>query len=88
MSVIPSLQKYDPNETRLLCYATKTKIGVQILPLDGNPHQSTSCIAHPHGISSIACGYDGNCLFTAGGREATVHMWTINRKYNDNKLET
>ena len=70
----------DPTINRLLAYATSNKVGVQLLPLDGNPHRSTSCIAHPGGVAALACGYDGNHIFTAGGREATVHMWSINRE--------
>ena len=81
ISVVPTAPDQDPTLDRLLCYATKNKVGLQLLPLDGNPHRSTSCIAHPGGIAAISCGYDGGHIFTAGGREATVHMWSINKKY-------
>ena len=36
---------------RYMAYVTNDKVGLQILPLDGNPHKSAGLIAHPHGVS-------------------------------------
>ncbi|KAK2172977.1 hypothetical protein NP493_913g01059 [Ridgeia piscesae] len=62
---------------RYMAYVTNDKVGLQILPLDGNPHKSAGLIAHPHGVSNLAVSYDGKKVFTAGGSDAIVFMWDI-----------
>ncbi|KAL8575873.1 hypothetical protein ACOMHN_014878 [Nucella lapillus] len=59
-------------------YITEDKVGLIIMPLDGNPHNSMALIAHPSGVSNIVVSHDGSYVFTAGGADASVHMWEIN----------
>ena len=44
----------DPvNDKRYMAYITADKIGLQALPLDGNPHNSMALIGHPQGVSTF-----------------------------------
>ena len=61
-----------------LAFMTEDRIGMQMVPLDGNPHNSVTFIAHPNGVADFAYSFDGRYLFTAGGTDASVHMWEIN----------
>jgi hypothetical protein len=66
------------NLPQLIAYSTPQKvIGLVVLPLDGNPKKSMGLIAHPDQVTNMACSYDGMYLFTAGGSDLTVNMWSI-----------
>ncbi|KAI4889394.1 hypothetical protein NFI96_034080 [Prochilodus magdalenae] len=63
--------------SRYMAYLTQDKVGVHILPLDGNPFKSSALICHSMGASCLACSYDGRYIFTAGGVDKTVFSWEI-----------
>ncbi|XP_067163443.1 cilia- and flagella-associated protein 251 [Apteryx mantelli] len=77
MQILPTTNLTDPKK-RYLAYITKDKVGVQILPVDGNPHKSSAFICHPGGVADLACSYDGRYVFTAGGDDCTVMKWEVN----------
>eukprot|EP00744_Colponema_vietnamica_P001428 GILI01002370.1.p1 GENE.GILI01002370.1~~GILI01002370.1.p1 ORF type:complete len:610 (+),score=165.26 GILI01002370.1:99-1832(+) len=65
--------------SRCLVYATHERIvGLVKLPLEGNPRSSMGLLAHPLEISSMCVSYDGQYVFTAGGRDHSVSQWAIN----------
>lgn len=65
-------------QNRCLVYSTRERVvGLIKLPLDGDPRGAMGLLAHPLEISSVCVSYDGRYFFTAGGRDASVHMWAI-----------
>ena len=59
-------------------YSTKSKvIGVGALPLTGDPSRVLGLVAHPGQITCIAVTFDGKYLFSAGGADLSVNMWSI-----------
>ncbi|XP_024131482.1 cilia- and flagella-associated protein 251 isoform X1 [Oryzias melastigma] len=61
-----------------LAFITDDRLGLQILPVDGNPYKSTELICHATGVSSASCSYDGKCIFTTGVSDRSSIMWEIN----------
>ncbi|CAH6778910.1 Wdr66 [Phodopus roborovskii] len=65
-------------QKRYLVFINKDKVGLQILPVDGNPHKTCAIICHPNGVAGMALSYDGCYAFTAGGQDCSVVQWEIN----------
>ncbi|KAJ6656688.1 hypothetical protein lerEdw1_003575 [Lerista edwardsae] len=77
IQILPTTEGQDPQK-QYLAYITKDKVGLQILPVDGNPHKSSTFICHPAGVSNLFASYDACHLFTAGGNDCTVMKWDVN----------
>ncbi|KAM6247169.1 cilia- and flagella-associated protein 251 [Porphyrio hochstetteri] len=77
IQILPSTNTTDPQK-HYLAYVTKDKVGLQILPVDGNPHKSSAFVCHPDGVSDLASSYDGHYIFTAGRNDCTVMKWEVN----------
>lgn len=66
------------SKTRYYAYSTAERVvGLGCLPLTGDPSKVMGLVAHPAKISGLAVSFDGLFLFTAGGSDLTVNMWTI-----------
>ncbi|NXT70328.1 CF251 protein, partial [Chaetops frenatus] len=77
MQILPRTSSADPQQ-HYLVYITKDKVGLQMLPVDGNPHKSSALICHPDGASDFAISHDGRYIFTAGGKDRTFMKWKVN----------
>ncbi|XP_054028990.1 cilia- and flagella-associated protein 251 [Dryobates pubescens] len=77
IQILPATNTADPQK-HYLVYTTKDKVGLQILPVDGNPYKSSAFICHPDGVSDLASSFDGRYVFTAGGDDCTVMKWEVN----------
>ncbi|KAK2493629.1 hypothetical protein MC885_005147 [Smutsia gigantea] len=65
-------------QKRHLVFINRDKVGLQILPVDGNPHKTSAIVCHPNGVAGMTLSYDGCYAFTAGGQDRSVVQWKIN----------
>ncbi|XP_070255752.1 cilia- and flagella-associated protein 251 isoform X1 [Myotis yumanensis] len=65
-------------ERRYLVFINRDKVGLQILPIDGNPHKTCAIVCHPNGVAGMALSHDGHYAFTAGGQDLSVVQWEVN----------
>ncbi|XP_045881260.1 cilia- and flagella-associated protein 251 isoform X2 [Meles meles] len=70
-------------QKRYMVFINRDKVGLQILPVDGNPHKTSAIICHPGGVAGMALSYDGCWAFTAGGQDRSVVQWEINLRALD-----
>ncbi|KAF0299876.1 Cilia- and flagella-associated protein 251 [Amphibalanus amphitrite] len=81
MKVIPRILSCDTGlaeeQHSYLAFSTSGKIGLQILPLDGNPRKAATVVGHPNKVEHLDCSTDGRWLFSAGGEDGCVFMWEI-----------
>ncbi|XP_061586220.1 cilia- and flagella-associated protein 251 [Cololabis saira] len=77
VAVLPKSKEAKINAYHL-AYINEDKVGLQILPLDGNPYNSSAVICHPAGVSALSCSYDGRFVFTVGASDCCVFSWEIN----------
>jgi hypothetical protein len=47
------------------------------MPLDGNPNKTMGLIAHPSEVVDICATRDGRYIFTCGGDDLAVNMWSV-----------
>ncbi|XP_056273936.1 cilia- and flagella-associated protein 251 [Pseudoliparis swirei] len=76
-AVVLPMSKEPEANSYYMAYLTEDKVGLQIMPLDGNPFKSNAVICHPTGVSTFACSYDGRFVFTAGTSDCAVLSWEI-----------
>ena len=66
------------NSDKFIIYSTKEKVmGLMKMPLDGNPNKTMGLIAHPKKIVDMCASADGKYLFTCGGDDLAINMWSI-----------
>jgi WD40 repeat protein len=76
IDILPNLDQNSTDE--FIYFMTNDKIGLQRLPLTGNPYDQMAIIAHPNRVSDVRTSYDGQFLFTSGGLDNVVHMLRVN----------
>ncbi|EFN85967.1 WD repeat-containing protein 66 [Harpegnathos saltator] len=63
-----------------MVFATDKEIGLQLLPLDGNPYKIHSMTGHSQKIVDISVSSNKEIMFTIGHNDSCVLMWEINLK--------
>uniref|UniRef100_S4RZB0 Cilia- and flagella-associated protein 251 n=1 Tax=Petromyzon marinus TaxID=7757 RepID=S4RZB0_PETMA len=79
------------NKAHFLVFITNDCVGLQMLPLDGNPHHWVGVHCHAMavdshmrgavaggGVQDVACSHDGHYVVTAGKADGAVHVWRVN----------
>ncbi|KAG4075368.1 hypothetical protein HA402_003159 [Bradysia odoriphaga] len=64
------------NENAIV-FSTKNIIGLQHLPIDGNPNKYLAMVGHPRRIRHMKVSHCNKYLFTIGDDDSSVYMWNI-----------
>ncbi|CAG5011460.1 unnamed protein product [Parnassius apollo] len=61
--------------SQYLLFATKNIIGLQKMPLDGNPWKHIGLLGHPIEVTQMCYREDHGALFTIGAKDSCVTQW-------------
>ncbi|XP_053625468.1 cilia- and flagella-associated protein 251-like isoform X2 [Plodia interpunctella] len=61
-----------------LLFCTRNVIGLQKMPLDGNPWKHVGLLGHPIAVTQMCFREDSGTLFTIGARDSTMCQWAAN----------
>ncbi|CAH0604428.1 unnamed protein product [Chrysodeixis includens] len=68
----------DPANSQYLLFTSRDIIGLQKLPLDGNPWKHVGMLGHPTKLLNSCFREDLRMLFTIGARDTTMCQWVAN----------
>jgi hypothetical protein len=77
MVLVPFAATGDAQKAAYIFTTGERILGMGQLPIDGNPNKILGVVAHPLEITGIAISHDGRYIFTAGGIDLTVNMWSL-----------
>ncbi|CAH2074708.1 unnamed protein product, partial [Iphiclides podalirius] len=66
-----------------LLFATKNVVGLQKLPLDGNPWKHIGLLGHPIEVIQMCFREDYGALFTIGAKDSCMTQWAANYRALD-----
>ncbi|CAG4906971.1 unnamed protein product [Colias eurytheme] len=72
------ITKSGEDEEKYLLFATKNVIGLQKMPLDGNPWKHIGLLGHPVQVTGMCYREDSGTLFTIGAKDTCVYQWAAN----------
>ncbi|XP_071446363.1 cilia- and flagella-associated protein 251-like [Hetaerina americana] len=67
-----------PSGEEVMFFATATLIGLQKIPLDGNPYKAIGVMAHPVKLAAVVVSNDQKTVFSLGKNETCVIKWLTN----------
>lgn len=65
------------NTEHAIAFSAKNIIGLQHLPIDGNPNKHLAMVGHPRRISYMKVSPCNKYLFTIGDDDSSVYIWNI-----------
>jgi WD40 repeat protein len=71
------MSEMDAYENYMIYSTGKKVVGLIKLPLDGNPHKTMGLVAHPNEVTDICASADGKYIFTVGGDDLALNMWSV-----------
>lgn len=77
MLLVPTVATGDAQKAAYIFTTGERILGMGQLPIDGNPNKILGVVAHPLEITGLAISHDGRYIFTAGGMDLTVNMWSL-----------
>ncbi|XP_050663758.1 cilia- and flagella-associated protein 251-like [Leptidea sinapis] len=85
VSKIQLINRKNPHgNLQYLLFATKNIIGMQKMPLDGNPWKHVALLGHPIRIINMCFREDTGNLFTVGERDSCLYQWAANYRSVEN----
>ncbi|XP_059061775.1 cilia- and flagella-associated protein 251-like [Achroia grisella] len=76
-------RREEGEELRYLLFATKNVIGLQKMPLDGNPWKHVGLLGHPIQVIDMCFREDSGTLFTIGAKDSCMCQWAANYRSVD-----
>lgn len=66
---------FTKNDTDFLVFVAGNKLGVYLLPIDGNPYRAIGVIGSPYPLGNVCLSHDHTRAFSFGYGEQALSMW-------------
>jgi cilia- and flagella-associated protein 251 len=79
--VVQKMERLSNNGIECMLFALRERVvGLMLLPMTGNPHESMAVIGHPGDVAGVAVCGGGSFVVSCGGHDGSALVWQVDAR--------